>query len=432
MSWSPSWRSKIARWAYSLLLYCAAPLVLLRLFWLGSKHPGYRQRWWQRFGFVPPTAARPIWIHAVSVGEVRAATPLVKRLCQQDPGVPILITTMTPTGADAVRHGFGPEVIHLYLPYDLPDALARFLKRVEPRLLVLIETELWPNLVEACRRRSLPVVLANGRLSARSAAAYHPLGVLVGDMLRSITRIAAQSQADADRFIDLGAPSDRVFVTGSVKFDVDLPADTVTRGEATRSVLGPSRSVLIAASTHAGEEELVLDAFHQVLGRVRDALLILVPRHPDRAQRLAPLCVQRGFEVVKRTDNPVSVEGVDVYLVDTLGELPMFYAASDVAFVGGSLVPVGGHNPLEASALGLPVLMGPQVFNFTAIDQLLREAGAARRVENGAELAVVATEMLLDPELRVRMGEAGRAVVDANRGAANQLMSLLTTVMSQA
>jgi 3-deoxy-D-manno-octulosonic-acid transferase len=165
---------------------------------------------------------------------------------------------------------------------------------------------------------------------------------------------------------------------------------------------------------------------------VRDALLILVPRHPDRAQRLAPLCVQRGFEVVKRTDNPVSVEGVDVYLVDTLGELPVFYAASDVAFVGGSLVPVGGHNPLEASALGLPVLMGPQVFNFTAIDQLLREAGAARRVENGAELAVVATEMLLDPELRVRMGEAGRAVVDANRGAANQLMSLLTTVMSQA
>lgn len=419
----------MARGVYSLLLYAAVPLVLLRLYRLGARHPGYRQRWRQRFGFVPAVAGRPVWIHAVSVGEVQAAATLIKRLRQRLPDAGILVTTMTPTGADAVQRSFGAAVAHVYLPYDLPDAVARFLDRVRPRVLVLMETELWPNLVEACRRRSLPVILANGRLSARSAASYRPLGRLIADMLRSISTIAAQTQADADRFIGLGAMPARVVVTGSVKFDMDLPADIVTRGEAARGLLGPSRSVLMAASTHAGEEEIVLDAFRKVRERIEDALLVLVPRHPERAQRLQLLCVQHGCTVVRRTDNPGSTENVDVFLLDTLGELTVFYAASDVAFIGGSLIPVGGHNPLEAAAVGIPILLGPHTFNFSAIDQLLQTAGAARRVNNAEELATVAADLLIDPELRMRMGDAGRQVVEANRGAANQLTSLLEAVL---
>ena len=240
---------------------------------------------------------------------------------------------------------------------------------------------------------------------------------------------AAQTRADADRFIGLGAAPDRVVVTGSVKFDMDLPADIVTRGEAARSLLGPSRSILLAASTHAGEEEIVLDAFRKVRARIDDALLVLVPRHPERAQRLQLLCVQRGFHVARRTDNPGSTENIDVFLLDTLGELPVFYAASDVAFIGGSLIPVGGHNPLEAAAVGIPILLGPHTFNFSAIDQLLQAAGAARRVKNAEELATAAAEFLVDPELRMRMGDAGRRVVEANRGAAIQLTSLLEAVL---
>ncbi len=416
------------RTLYSLLLYLLTPLILLRLYWRGRKAPGYRQRWAERFGCIPALPGPCLWVHAVSLGETRAALPLIRALLERYPDSPVLVTTTTPTGSRQVRASLGNQVHHVYAPYDLPGAVARFLDRTRPRLALIMETELWPNLFAACQRRGTPVVVANARLSARSAKGYGRLGQLSRRLLERTAVIAAQAEADAQRFRELGAP--RVTVTGNLKYDLALPEGLLEQGLALRRQLGQDRPVWIAASTHQGEDEVVLDAFERLRQTHPQTLLVLVPRHPERFDAVAELCRRRGWTVARRGQGDVCVAATGVYLGDTLGELLLLFAAADLAFVGGSLVPVGGHNVLEPAALGLPVLFGPHMFNFTEASQRLLEANAARQVADGGQLAAVVAELLTDPQSRTVMSGAGRAVVEANRGALTALLTVLDEVLA--
>lgn len=414
-----------ARWLYTALVGLALPVVFLNLARRGLGNRAYWRRWGERLALGGPPGEQDLWLHAVSVGEVQAAVPLVRALLDRRPGLRVLVTTTTPTGSDRVTSALGGTVAHAYVPYDLPGAVCRFLDAVRPRAAVFMETELWPNTFHHCAERGIAVVVANARLSGRSARGYRRVAAVVRPMLERVSLIAAQTAEDASRFLALGAPPDRVTVTGSVKFDLSLPASLREQAEVLRRHWGSHRSVWIAASTHEGEEEVILDAYARVLAAVPDVLLVLVPRHPERFPRVLALARRRGLTVVQRTQGEPSGEGVQVFLGDTMGELPLFYAASDVAFVGGSLVPTGGHNTLEAAAQGLPVLVGPHVFNFAEVSRLLKERGAAREVRNAPTLASAVTDLLQDANLRHAMGERGRRVVEENRGALDRLLALL-------
>ncbi len=416
---------------YSAIVMLLTPLALARLWLRGRRAPAYRRRWRERLGFVTPVEGRPLWIHAVSVGEAQAAAPLVQALLKRHPELPLLVTTTTPTGAERVAALFGERVEHRYMPFDTPGAVRRFLDRTAPRLLVTMETEIWPNLFHHCRRRGIDVVVANARLSERSARGYRRVAALTRRTLEDVALIAAQHRADGDRFIALGADPERVVVTGSIKFDIQIPASVREQGAHLRSeMLGAGRSVWIAASTHEGEEALLLDAFARIRAARSDALLLLVPRHPERFDGVAALCREHGFEVVRRSEGRPCDERTDIFLGDTMGELIAFYAASDVAYIGGSLVPVGGHNLLEAAALGLPVVYGPHMFNFEAIQRLFLEQGASRQVANVDELAAVVTRLLDDPADRAEVGERALALVEGNRGAMERLLERIEARLS--
>ena len=410
---------------YTALIVGAAPLVLLNLARRGLRNRAYWRRWGERFGRGALPEDCPVWVHAVSVGEVQAAVPLVRRVLDRYPGLRVLVTTTTPTGSERVRAAFGTEVEHVYAAYDLPGAVGRFLDRVRPRLAVFMETELWPNTLRLCAERAIPVVLANARLSERSARGYARFPGVVGPMLGRIGAIAAQARPDADRFLALGVPGERVQVTGSLKFDVPLPASLREQAEALRRQWGADRSVWVAASTHEGEEKRILEAFERLLQHCPDSLLVLVPRHPERFARVLALARRKGFRVVQRTRAGEDAKQAQVFLGDTMGELPLFFAAADVAFVGGSLVPTGGHNLLEPAALGVPVLFGPHVFNFAEVSGMLVERGAGRQVRGARELAAVVCELFQDPNRRHAMGESAREAVVENRGALERLMTVL-------
>jgi 3-deoxy-D-manno-octulosonic-acid transferase len=417
----------VVRRIYTLAHYALVPLILLRLAWRGLRNRGYWWHWGERFGLVPARAERgeAVWIHAVSVGEVQAAVPIVRALRGRHAELGVVLTTTTPTGRQRALEALG-DVAHVtYVPYDLPGCVSRFLLRTRPRLLVIMETELWPNIVKACAERAIPVLLANARLSERSARGYARFTSLAREMLAALDAVAAQSRDDADRLLQLGARASRVRVTGSVKFDMRLPASLSERGESLRRRLGVDRAVWIAASTHDREEALVLDAYAALRARIPNCLLLLVPRHPERFTPVMAACRRRGFSVTSRTTEPESCEGIEVYVGDTMGELPLFYAASDVAFVGGSLVPVGGHNPLEPAALGLPVVFGPYVFNFAEITERLRAAGAAWQVPDASRLASVVTRLLEDGNVRHQAGERGRQFVEDNRGAVDAVVHMM-------
>ncbi|MBZ0071599.1 MAG: lipid IV(A) 3-deoxy-D-manno-octulosonic acid transferase [Gammaproteobacteria bacterium] len=415
---------------YSLILYLLTPFALLRLLWRGLRAHGYWQRWGERFGFAPVNqGAAPIWVHAVSVGEVQAAVPLLRVLLKRYPTVPVLVTTTTPTGSEQLRSVFEGRVQHAYMPYDLPDAVARFLNRTRPRLALIMETEIWPNLYHACARRGIPVLLVNARLSARSAAGYGRLRRLTAATLECLQGVAAQGRADADRLIGLGAPPQRVRVTGSIKFDMKIPASLTEQAAALRRDWGLQRPVWIAASTHEGEDEDVLDAHRGVREHFPDALLVLVPRHPERFARVAALCREQGWETVLRSTQAPMPAAAEVFVGDSMGELLLFFAASDVAFIGGSLIPHGGHNPLEASAQRVPVLFGPHMFNFEQIAELLLEAGAAREVGDSGQLADSVAHWLADPTARITAGERGAAVVEANKGARDAVLAMVTEAL---
>ena len=411
---------------YTLLLYLLVPLVLLRLAWRGLRAPDYWRRWPERFGFIePPLGARVIWIHAVSVGEVQAAEPLVRALLENYPAHSLLITTVTPTGSARVMALFGDEVAHVYAPYDLPGAVKRFFLRVRPQLAIVMETELWPNLFHTCRDRQVPLLLVNARLSEKSMTGYLRVKRLVARTLGNITDIAAQGEADAQRFERLGAQQDRITVSGNLKFEQRIPPNLLERAEVLRRDWGTGRPVWVAASTHEGEDELLLDVFTRLRERFADCLLVLVPRHPERFESVAELCRQRGLNIVLRSEMRPCDADTRVFVGDSMGELPLFLAAADVAFVGGSLVPHGGHNLLEPAGLGIPVVTGPHVFNFTEICELLLQAGACEKVGNTEELAVTLGRWLGDANERHRVGEQGRAVVEKNRGALQTVLAMV-------
>lgn len=415
------------RLVYSAVHYLLMPFILLHLAWRGLRNPAYWRRWAERFGSgIASADERPVvWLHAVSVGEVQAAIPLVRGLLARYPSLAVLVTTTTPTGSERVRQALGSEVLHCYAPYDLPGAVQRFLNRIKPVVVVILETELWPNILHHCHRRSIPVLLANLRLSERSAKGYRHVPGLARAMLRNVSAIAAQSEDDAARLIRLGARRATVRVTGSVKFDVELPPSLREQAQVIRRAWGVDRAVWIAASTHEGEDEQVLEAFARVLRLTPNCLLVIVPRHPERFTRVASLCRRHGYHTVLRSDDPISCATVDVFIGDTMGELPVFYAASDVAFVGGSLVRVGGHNALEPAALGVPVVFGPHVFNFADISRRLCDIGAATLVQDTRTLADVVGRYLNDANLRHAAGQEGQRFVDLNRGAGDRMMAII-------
>ena len=415
------------RTLYSALLWLAMPVVLMRLAWRSYANPGYRRGWRERFGSLAvdlPSADELIWVHAVSVGEAQAAVPLINAIRATRPATTVFVTTTTPTGRERVQQVFGQELLLQFSPYDLPFVLRRFLRRLQPSMVVILETEIWPNLLAECAAREIPTLLLNARLSAGSAARYARVPSLIRPTLNCFTAIGAQGEGDQARFRDLGATIP-ISVTGSIKFDVNLPASLHEGGQALRRSWGADRSVFIAASTHDGEDELLLDAFSQIRTRHSNCLLVLVPRHPERFSKVASLARRRNFRVALRSEQPNDCSQADVYVGDTMGELPLLYAGADVAFVGGSLVPVGGHNMLEPAALGLPAVFGPYLHNFAEISHALCAAGAARTVADTIELAHSVSELLADANLRHAQGEAGRQFVASNRGALERSTAML-------
>ncbi len=422
------------RLLYSLVLYLIAPLVVLRLLWRSRKAPDYRQRIGERFGFFPHLSKKGyIWLHSVSVGETIAAAPLVKQLLATYPDLPLLITTTTPTGSAQVKKLFGDQVAHVYAPYDLPGAVQRFLARTQPRLALIMETELWPNLFHYCHRQGVPVVVANARLSERSAKGYGKLRALTAQTLACVTQVAAQGEDDGQRFLALGLRQDQLTITGSLKFDLTVAASVQEQGQVLRRVtLGAERPVWLAASTHQGEDEQLLDALAEVRQQVADALLVLVPRHPERFDSVVELCRQRGLNVVRRSERRGCNAETDVFVADSMGEMMLLLAASDVCFMGGSLIEHGGHNILEPAALGKPVVFGPSMYNFAVISKLFIAEGAARQVADRHELAQVLVQWLTNVVLADEFGQRGRAVVDANRGALQRLLRLLAAILPPA
>ena len=419
------------RHLYTLLLHLALPLIALRLALRARKAPAYARRIRERFSFgLPPLQTGGIWVHAVSVGESIAAAPMISTLQARHPELPITVTCMTPTGSERIQALFGNSVQHCYLPYDLPWAAARFLNRVKPRLAVVMETELWPNHIHQCAKRGIPVALANARLSERSARGYARFGKLTAPMLAKLSLIAVQTQAEAQRFLALGARPECVDVTGSIKYDLKIDAELPQRAaELRRQWQTEQRPVWIAASTHAGEDEIILAAHRQLLKTRTDALLILVPRHPERFEAVHELCLNQGLTTRRRSTGQDVQAGDQVLLGDTMGELLFLYALADIAFVGGSLVANGGHNLLEPAALGKPVLSGPHLFNFLEIATQLREAGALSEVENAEQLTGRLATLLDAPTEMARMSQAGLAVLKANQGALQRLLTGLQRLL---
>jgi 3-deoxy-D-manno-octulosonic-acid transferase len=417
------------RLLYNVFVYLAAPFALLLQLWRGLRDPSYRAGLGERFGFGPTLAGPTIWIHAVSVGEVQAAEPLARRLLARYPRYTIVLTTVTPTGAARARPLLGENVRLRYVPFDLPGSVRRFFDRVQPRLAIILETELWPNLYAECGRRRVPLVLASARLSPRSVGRYRLLVPVFRRALSYGIVIAAQSEADAARFRSIGAAGSRTQVTGNIKFDFQPPPDVDARGRQWRGQNAAGRPVWVAGSTHDGEEVIALDAHRRVLERFPDALLLLVPRHPQRFDAVRELLAKRGERFASRSTGAAILPATTVMLGDTMGELMMFYAAADVALVAGSLAPIGGHNLLEPASLGRPVLTGPHNFNSEEIARLLLDAGAARIVTDRETLAQALVELLGSAKLCESMGAAGRAVLDSNRGALDRLLRLVEPLL---
>jgi 3-deoxy-D-manno-octulosonic-acid transferase len=420
------------RLLYTLAMYLVTPLIMLRLFARGVRYGDYHRRWRERFGFFHAPGFRgSLWVHAVSVGEVSAAEPLVKALRRDYPNAPLVLTTVTPTGSERVRQLFGDSVFHVYLPYDLPFAVSQFLRRVRPRLAIIVETEIWPNLYFACHKRGIPMMIVNARLSERSLRGYKPLYGLVRSALRCVRQISAQSRTDAARYRLLGAEPSQIVVSGNLKFDMPVPDGAVAEGAKLRGQWGARRPVWIAASTHEGEEMAVLEAHLEVLKRLPDALLLIAPRHPERFKAVEHSVHSLGFALATRSVDRVPAAAHQVFVIDSMGELMPFYAAADLAFVGGSLVPIGGHNVLEPASLAKPVLVGPHTFNFEEITLTLIREGGAVRVADQRQLGRDALELLRDAARRGRMGEAAREVFDSERGAVGRVMTLIDGLLQE-
>ena len=406
---------------YSQMIRLLLPYIFLRLWWGGRHSPRLRRNWAQRLGFAPAVSAPVIWVHAVSVGETIAAAPMVRRLLERNPDVTILMTAMTDTELAQAQKMFGNNVQYAYVPYDTPGAVKRFLARVQPSILVIMETEIWPNLISQSRKARVPVFLINARLSERSARGYERVRRLARPVMQSISWVAAQAEQDAARFRRIGVAADKVAVTGSVKFDVDIEPQVRRQAQQLKAHFG-GRPVWIAGSAHDGESSQLLRAHRKLLAVVPDALMIIVPRHPDRFELAASAVTKAGFRLARRSlnDSPAAAQ---VYLGDTMGELMMLYGASDLAFIGGSLIERGGHNPLEPAAWGTAVMSGPHVFNFESIYKCLQEHDGVTIVESAEELLACLTRLLSNRQVLHESGQRALAVVESNRGALDRVVA---------
>lgn len=414
------------RWWY-FTAYLLLPYVLLSLFWRGLRYRAYWQRLPERFGFSRrPPPGRVVWVHAVSVGEVRSSARLIESIADRLPRHRIVVTTMTPTGADQVAALFGERVMHVYLPYDFPDAVGRFLDRIRPELAVIAETEFWPNLFAACHLRGIPINLVNVRVSRAAFQGYSLVPRTVERMFAQASLICAQTPIDAQRLRNLRVDPALIEVTGNLKFDAPVPHGLMEAGRVLRKMWGTARPVLIAASTHPGEEKPVLAAFAKLRQRWPDLLLVLVPRHPERFRTAESIARTHRYRTVRRSSGDGELPpGTDVLIGDTMGELHKLYAAADVAFVGGSLVRHGGQNLLEACSVGVPVVFGPHMFHFEEISALALQCGAARQVRDSTELADAVALLLDQPALGRAAASAGRTLVQENRGALDRTLDLV-------
>lgn len=400
---------------YTILHYFMMPFILARLLWRSRHSAHYRKRWSERFGYIPAINQKSIWVHAVSVGETIAALPLIKALLEIYCDYTIIITTTTPTGSALVTKHFQNQVVHVYAPFDVPSAVYRFLNRARISLCIIMETELWPNLFLICKKKHIPIIVANGRLSERSSLRYQIVSTLTKKMLSCCHLVIAQGVLDGERYLRLGLDPKKLVISGNIKFDISLSEELISQAKILKQKIG-DRLVFIAASTHEGEENIILNAFFSIKKHIPDLFLILAPRHPDRFQKVAGLCDARKLKINFRTRSTLLTQDVDVLLIDTVGELLLMYAASDIAFVGGSLVSVGGHNLIEPAALGLPVLSGPHLDNFTEVKELLQKAGALQIVSNAQSLADAVTALCQSKELREKMGQCAKEVIKNNRG----------------
>jgi len=413
------------RFLYTLLLYLVLPLVPVKLIWRGFKQPAYRQHWLERFGFYSVTPTKPIiWLHCVSVGETHASAPLIKAIQQAYPKHQILITHTTPTGRAASQQLFADDVLRVYLPYDVPFAVRQFLKHFQPCIGLLMETELWFNLIAACKKNAVPLLLMNARLSEKSANGYTKLGQLALNGLRSLSAISAQTLTDAKRLGALGASN--ITVTGNLKFDVQPPADSQQKGAALRLLMGEDRPIFLAASTREGEEKLILEA-------VRDlpVLTVIVPRHPQRFNDVADLLRQQSIPFVRRSTLATAItQDTSVVLGDSMGELYTYYAACDFTFIGGSLFNFGGQNLIEAAVMGKPILIGPHTFNFAEATEQAIESGAAIRVSDVNALREQIQDLLIESDKRNNMGEAATAFSQSATGATQKMMIIIAPYLS--
>lgn len=412
---------------YSLLLYIIQPLIWLRLLLRSLKAPNYRKRWLERYGFCKnKVSPNGILIHSVSVGETIAAIPLIKELQQRYPDLPITVTTMTPTGSERVTTLLGNSVSHVYLPYDLPGAIQRFLRTLNPKLAIIMETELWPNFITCLHKNNIPLIIANARLSERSAKGYAKFGKFTQSIMEKITLIAAQNQQDGHRFIQLGLPESHLVITGSIKFDISLTESQIAYIEHLKHEWQLTRPVWIAASTHNGEDEIILHAYQRILMTHPDLLLILVPRHPERFNKVEKLVSSMGLRYQLRSQNQIPSLQTQVIIGDTMGELLQLYALANIAFVGGSLIEHGGHNPLEPALHQIPILVGRHTFNFRAISQQLADAGGLCIIsDQPKELAEQVISLLNNPDHAHSMGKHAYQVLKQNQGALNRLLELI-------
>lgn len=423
------------RCLYTLLLTLASPFLLFGLYKKKEGKPSFGSRWKEHFGFTPPlttqTVQPPIWIHAVSVGESIAVVPVIKALKKQYPETTIVVTTTTSTGAEQVSK-LGDLVEHRYMPLDFAWCVRGFLKNIQPSALLIMETELWPNTLATVHNNKIPVMVMNARLSARSAARYQQFQSVFNLLAKHLDHVLCLHSDDAERFKQLGLPAKRISVTGSIKYDIEIADTIVQQANTLRETIGIQRPVWVAASTHKGEDEHVLAAFQSVLNTKPDSLLILVPRHPERFNDVEQLCIQAGFECVRRTQTQPITAGTQVYLADTMGEMLIMLGAADITFMGGSLIgnAVGGHNLLEPAALSKPAITGPSYYNFTDITEQLRQAEAVWVCDDSQMLAQQLIQLFAHPEQKAAMGKAALTVVKQNQGAVNKTVSAVMAQLS--
>ena len=413
---------------YTICWVLLLPVIVLRLLWLSRRNRRYRQRILERFGFVPTQKQGVIWLHAVSVGEVVTATLLIRAWQSQFPQMPIVITTTTATGSAEVERLLGDSVLHYYLPYDLTSFINRFIKRLNVRACIIMETELWPNLLLTLRQQRIPLFLANARLATRSARGYARLGKIMSTLLNCYHLIMTQSTQDKAAFLSLGADSARIQITGNVKYDLVYTTTELQQGQQLQSAL-QDRIVWVAASTHEGEEELILQAQQLLLKQYPQALLILVPRHPERAFAVTKMIAASKIRMQKRSEYEIPDPKCEVYLVDTLGELRMMYIASQMVFMGGSLTPIGGHNFLEAAVLKKPLLSGPYLHHFVPMSESLLAAGGLVIVEDVVSLTAQLTQWIEDPHQCSRVGAGAHSIIEQHKGAVKRHIDLVAACL---